>query len=472
MSSIAFKQLMNGPVPLGEWTPDALDCSFPNLLTANNVEPSNMVYKTFNKLIEGTTGPPGTYLRGSGTGYAPNGNEYIYAATNNGIFMSLDGATFNSRSPTATPSTVDFLQFDDFMFAAQSPTFSLLYHTVGSATNFLTASSAPFGSRIGKINKFLFLGDVVDTFTSPHRIRWSAIDDPLSWPTPNSSTAIATQAGEQYMDSEFGTVTGFASGDQFGLIFQSRAITRVTYVGPPVIFQFDKISTNIGCRFPRSIVQMGGFTYFADYTGFYKTDGVSVVNIGERRINDYFGSRYFGADPVRVLSAADFTTDTVYWAYANTVNSLSTPTAMILYNTLDNRFSSADQTCEGILNSTQLHPFIKGFAASMTYGSFVSALDVVGDIETGNIEFSPGQFSHLSGAKLLVDQTANAIIGKSEVTNDLVTVSTAGSITANSVTGFCDFRTEGRYHRLRFNILSPFTQAQAVEFLAKPSGAR
>src|SRR6185503_15769414 len=121
-------------------------------------------YKTFDKLVEGTTAPTGTYLRGSGTGYAPNGNEYIYTASNNGIFMSLDGAAFNSRSPTASPATVDFLQFGDYMFAAQSPTFSLLYHTVGSATNFLTVGSAPFGARIGKINQFLILGDVVDTF--------------------------------------------------------------------------------------------------------------------------------------------------------------------------------------------------------------------------------------------------------------------------------------------------------------------
>ena len=469
---IVYKQLVDGPIPIGEWMPDAVDCSFPNLLTANNVEPSNMVYKTFHRLNEGTMAPTGTYLRGSGVGYALDGNEYIYAATNNGIFMSLDGQTFNSRSGTASPATVDFLQFDEFMFAAQAPTFSLLYHTVGAATNFLTASSAPSGARIGKINRFLILGDVVDTDTTPHRIRWSAIDNPLSWPTPNSATAIATQAGEQYLDSEYGTVTGFASGDQFGLVFQSRAITRITYVGPPVVFQFDKISTNIGCRFPRSIVQMGGLTYFADYTGFYKTDGVSVINIGERRVNDYFSSTYFGSDPRRVLSAADFTTNVVYWAYADTVNALATPTTMILYNAMDNRFSSATQTCEGLVNSTQLHPFISGFASSMTYGGFSSALDVVADIETGNIEFNPGGFSHLSGAKLLVDQTTNAIVGKSEVTNDLVTVTTAGSITANPVTGFCDFRTETRYHRLRFNISAPFSQAQAIELKAKPSGAR
>ena len=465
-------EFVDGPVPLGEWTPDAKDCSFPNLITANNVEPLNVVYKSFARLVEGSNAPSGTYLRGAGTGFTITGGEYIYVATNNGIFMSNDGAAFSSRSPTAGPATTDFLQFEDLMFAARSDVFSVLYHTVGAASNFLTANSAPFASRIGKINDFLILGDVVDSFTTPHRVRWSAINDPLSFPTPGSATAIATQAGEQYLDSRYGAVTGFSNGDQFGLVFQKGAITRISYIGGSVVFQFDKISTNIGCRFPRSIVQKDGWTYFADYSGFYKTDGVSVQNIGELKVNDYFQSRYAGVDPTRVFGAANYTNNLVYWAYADTANSFATPTAMILYNAFENRFSSATQTCEGIMSSTPLHPAIRGFGSSMTYGQFSNIVGVVADIETGNIEFNPGGFSYLSGAKLIVDQTANSIVGKSEVTSDLLTVTTVGSATSNAITGFCDFRTEGRYHRLRFNVDSTFYQAQAMEFLAKPSGKR
>jgi hypothetical protein len=483
-------QFVEGPIPIGEWLPDIPDLKFPNLVTARNVEPVGTVYKSFAPLVTAYPAVLSAIPKGFGVGVM-DGEAWFYAATRTTIAMSQSGTsafTVKSASTLDAQLSTAFLQFDDLMIATNyvDPP---LAHTIGASSQFATlgstTGSAPKARCVGRINKFLILGDTSETATGSvdYRIQWSGIDQPFSWPLPNSATAIAQQSGEQYMDAEHGRVTGFANGDQFGLVFQTSAITRVNYVGPPVVFQFDKISDKIGCPYPKSIVQVGSHTYFISSGGFFMTDGVQVVNIGMNKCNNYFlGRILLNPSHWRFYGAANQFKNLIYWTFCDTSDLDSTPAQIIIYNYVEGRFTEASQVNNGILSAVdrgiggaaERQPW--GFGAGYTLGQFSESttLSAFSSFETGDIEFNPGGFSRLSGAKLLVDQTANAVIGYAKTRTQLVSnqLTSSSASTCNADSGFCPFRSESRYHRARFEVAGIFDQATAMEFIAKKSGAR
>lgn len=471
---------VEGPVKLGEWMPDMPDLQFPNLLEARNVEPVGTVYKAFSAL-DSTPGSvvPGGYVRGGAVAQL-NSIPYYYAYTDGGIYESIGGATFNSRATAFSVPQVDFLQFDDLEIAACGGSNPTLCHTIGSVSNFATLGSttgtAPNAQRVGRINKFVMLGN---TSVDPTHVRWSGLDDPFSWPTPNSATAIAQQAGEQYMDAALGAVTGFTSGDQFGLVFQESGITRVTYVGPPVVFQFDKISDRVGSTYPRSIVQIGPIAYFIGTDGIYRTDGVTIQDVGFNKVDRYFLSRLTGARE-RVYGVANIYKKLIYWAFCNTSDSESLPSEILLYNYEEQRFSLASQSCEFLYGTTGLELTsavrnVYGLGASNTLGSFSNGTLPISasTIYTGFAEINPGGFARLQGVKFLVDATAANRLAQVEYATEIDTsTSITSSVTANSATGFSDFNVEARYHSFRFSGSTNFQQLQSIELKAKPSGSR
>lgn len=469
---------VEGPIPIGEWMPDNRDLQFPNLEQAKNCVPFGTIYKSFAPLNDtgGNVSPgSGGLLGRARLSYA--GTEYFYVATNVGIYESPGAGAFTARSSSTNAISLDFIQYDNIAIAAAGGT-TPSYRTLGSASNFSTLGSssgtAPSASRVGRINDFVILGNLV---TGSNIIQWSGIGQPLSWPTPNSATAIAQQSGSQSMNAAFGEVTGFSSGDQYGIVFQLTGISRVTYVGPPAVFQFDRISEKIGCRYPRSIIKVEGLTYFIGNYGIFRTDGVSIANIGDNKVNKYLMSASNGAFD-RVWVAVNVYKNLIYWAFCEDGNTNSKATSLLIYNYVSNRFSWASQSCTTIFSTTgeELGPNtaeIYGLGNSFTLGSF-NGTPGTAQFITGDIEYNPGGFTRLQGTKLIVDQTSNAIVGYNVYRNDLTSASqtTSAASTTNSSTGFCDFNIEARYHRARWDVSGAFDQAQTTEFKAKRSGSR
>jgi hypothetical protein len=275
-----------GTIVYKEWLPDLPALGNPGLVTANNVEPLHGAFAPFATLLN-TGGPvvPGSEVYGVGLAY-DLGGAYYYAATDDGIFESTDGTgAFTARSATMGAASYDFLQYEDLLLVA-SPN-GPLFRTVGSASNFVTLGSssgtAPAFTNIGRIGQFIVGG----YYTAGPRVRWSGIDNPTSWPAPNSAIAIAQQSGEQVLDPTYGIVSGFSSGDQYGLVLQQSAITRLTYIGPPSVFQFDIVSNKIGCNWAKSIVKVGGITYFMNREGVFRTDGVMVQNLSDNKCSEF-----------------------------------------------------------------------------------------------------------------------------------------------------------------------------------------
>lgn len=92
-------------------------------------------------------------------------------------------------------------------------------------------------------------------------------------------------------------------------------------------------------------------------------------------------------------------------------------------------------------------------------------------IETGDVEATLGRKTFVAGVKPLVDVTANAVTAAIGYRDDLqASVTYTSEVTANSRSGFCDFRVEARYQRIRLKIAGTFNAAQGVEPIWKPGG--
>lgn len=145
---------------------------------------------------------------------------------------------------------------------------------------------APYASCMGVVKDFLVLGRLSDR---PTAVRWSAIDDPTLWPEPGSDSAQYRMSDRQIfpVGGAVQAIVGGVGGVD-GLVFQEEALTRMTFVGPPYIFQFDPVDRAMGTIAPLSPVVAGPMCYYLSSSGWKGTNGSSVVDVGRDKVDRWF----------------------------------------------------------------------------------------------------------------------------------------------------------------------------------------
>lgn len=480
----------------GEWLPDRPFLDNPGLVEAKNVIPVDDNYKDFLALsVDGATLPAAP--NSAFAAIDNNGDPEIYVGTTTNLYEDLGGTwTARSAATYAAPSNGywSFAQFDNYVFAtdyADRPQ----YKTIGAGANFATVTAAPFARQIGKINRFLMLGDIADATTTPYRVQWSSINDPLDWPTPGTSTALARQAGQQYLDSGFGGVTGIADGQFWGLVFQERAISRFSYIGGNAVFQVDTFERSRGCWAPRSLVQVGNASYFLAVDGFYATDGQVVTPIGDGRVDKWFLADFDQTYLERMTVGIDWANKCIRWSFP-TPSGGGTPDKHAIYNFARNKWSWAEDSAQLIFKSyttgytlDQLDslytsiddititldstfwqggtPTIMGFSGNRLGDYSGDPLDAT--IETG--EMQPNAFGRtfLRGIQPLVtgDPTTVTVAIATRDLQDNASRSFGTAVSRTTRTGVCDFRTQGKFVSARLAIVGGFDRAIGLGIDAK-----
>jgi hypothetical protein len=341
-------------VSFGEWLPDQPVLNNPGLTVAENVIPADNGYKPYVPLVASSftaiSGVNGAfpYAQLNGTSGAVRyglvvGNQTnLYVIPSVANIFSPFGATFSASEYWR------FAQFDNVILATNAVDLPQRF-TIGSTPSVLGSSpgTAPAAQHVGVIGQFVVLGDLNTGLpTDPYTLQWSGADDYDSFPAPNSATAIAQQSGAQIMPADGGTITGITNGDQFGIIFQRARISRMTYAGPPVVFQFDPVDVGRGCFYPNSLVQVKGLAYFASGLGFFVTDGVSVTSISDEKIDKYFSSLIGDVPSTAIVGAVDYDTKCVMW-------SLKYKGKILHYNYERKRWSVANETTDWLVNGIQ-----------------------------------------------------------------------------------------------------------------------
>lgn len=141
------------------------------------------------------------------------------------------------------------------------------------------------GHVCATVRDFVIVGGLT---TDPYAIRWCAIGNATDWPIPETDDARSKQSGQQAFPSRFGWVTGIAGNDFYMYVFQERAITKGTYVGGDVVFQFDTFEEDRGCERAGLLTQIDDKVFFKSDRGFHLLENDQIADIGYGKVDDTY----------------------------------------------------------------------------------------------------------------------------------------------------------------------------------------
>ena len=472
---------------LGEWMPDQPGLSGA-LTEAKNVIPMAVGYGPFSSevnLSSDASQPLITTFAGKFSG-----STVLFAAGENKLFkFDSDDATMDDVSKLSggspgvytSSSLWKFTQFGKVIIAANGQD-KLQSWTTGSSANFVDlAAAAPTASYVTVVRDFVV---AAKDATYPNRVFWSDINDETDW-TPGSSSQSDTQD-----IADGGDIQGITGGE-FGLVFLERAISRMTYIGSPLFFQFDTISRNLGCYEPRSIVQYGQMSYFLADDGFYACDGQNVIPIGNEKIDRFFFNDSNPNAFDQMSAAIDPVNSLVLWSYVNVLGGKS----IFAYNWQIKRWTHAITSADYIATAASASISLEGLDAYGTMDSLTSSLDsrlwsggkvllsgtngakivtftgapMEGDIQTGDFEAGPQSMVQL--ARPQVDNGSAGVAAFSRFRLD--TTVEFGSVSPATDENRVSLRSLGRYHRLKIVPTGDqWRHIVAVDVDVTPVGAR
>jgi hypothetical protein len=237
--------------------------------------------------------------RGAIAVFSPTYNFPIYVAgTNTGLYVyrTTDKAwlpvTNTARSYSVPPGDYwSFVVYGTLLLAcsAGTPVQKVVIDQVQAGKAFEDLGGNPPRARhMGVVGDFLVLAGLPDT---PQTVRWSNSGNIEQWPLGQLD-----QEGDEQQLPDGGAVTGFAGGE-YGVIFQERAIRRMT-LSPSsgTVFDCSVLEENRGAVAPWCIAKVGPRIFFLDRDGFYALviGGGPSTPIGAERVNRFFAGRAGG----------------------------------------------------------------------------------------------------------------------------------------------------------------------------------
>lgn len=496
-------------IPLAEWLPDRAPLGVP-VNVATNVIPWVDGYKPFPSFASYSSNSLTAKFQGGIFARDNAANIYAYAGDATNLY-ALSSAAWSSVSgggslltegadtlvteagleitvegdyTTASDDWWEFIQWGQTVITVNGHTDAPQVITLGG-TNFTDLGGSPPKARhIAIVRDFVVLGNINDGTSYPSRVRWSGINNSASW-----TVSATTQADYQDLQGEGGWVQKIVGGE-YGLVFQERAIWRMTYVGSPEIFQFDMIERERGAYAPQSVVGWGNMVFFLADDGFYAmVNGSSAVPIGDGKIDKTFLADYQTGNAHLITGAIDPVNKIVLWAYPGTGFASGSTNQILVYNWTNKKWALVTATIEGFMryaaqgytldtldtvsssldaltSSLDSRAYTGGatslgaFNSSHTLGTFTGTA-MAATVDTGEIELNRGQRTSVQEVRPLVDgMAATVTIGTRNLVSDSVSFGLA--ISQNS-SGFCPARTNANFHRFRLKTSGSFNFMQGLK---------
>ena len=470
-------------VTFGEWLPDQPGV-IGALTTARNCYPKAVGYGPFPQEVDYSDDAPQA-LTAAAAAKDTNSITSIYAAGTTRLFK-LDTSDFSWDDISATTysgtSRWKFTQFGNSLIAANESN-TMQFIDVMSGTTFANiAVDAPKAKFVTVVRDFVVSGYQT---ANKSRIQWSGINNEKTW-----TTSATTQA--DFQDVPDGGFVQGVTGGEFGLVLLERSIVRMSYVGTPLIFQFDNIARNRGCFEPNSVIQWQGITYFLGDDGFYACDGQNLKNIGAEKVNRYFFNSLKESDLGSMSAAIDPINNLVVWGYP----SVDTDYRVLIYHIATGKWSYSDSSATRVAPVSTPSITLEGldaFSASIDalgvsldsrnwLGGKLLLLGIKGSklitftgaaktatIETSDIE-SPANQSMVTMIKPIVDNgTGSASVASRLQLNQTVSFP---SVTASNSENRIGTRSYGRYHRVKLQPSGDWTTAIGMDVEIQQAGTR
>jgi len=466
-----------------EWLPDQPPVAGA-LVEAKNVIPQQIGYGPLPTVSE-ISNDAGENLNGVFSGRFGETTK-VFASSNTKLYeyssstLDLSNISQAGNYSAGESGRWSTAQFGKVVLAANGEEIVQAY-TIGTSSNFADlASAAPTAHFVSVVRDFVVCGR---TNEEPNKVLWSDINDETDWssgPTSQSDFQIIPDGGN---------IQGI-SGGEFALIFLQKGISRMTYAGAPLYFQFDTISRGLGCLESKSIAQYGNLSFFLSDDGFYLCDGTKVQPIGAEKIDRFFFNDAELALLNNMSVAVDPVRRCVFWLYTNN----SSVQSILIYNWQIQKWSRGETTADFIASvetegitlesldnySTSLDDLgisldDRFWVANNTLLAGVEDQKIVAfsgtnansEIITGDLV---GQNSIITLAKPQINGgTANvSIASRARLDGDV----TFGSVASADEENRCAVRSHGRYHRVKVLPSGSYTSAVGVELDIKQRGNR
>ena len=471
-------------VDFTEWLPDQPGV-VGALTNARNVFPKAVGYGPF-PAEEDLSNAAGQTLNSIVAVKDRSSNTKIFCGGTSKLYL-LDAVTNNLNDVSGTTYTDTtkwkFTQFGDFVIAANGQN-KLQYADLATTTISFSDldASAPTAKYLTVVRDFVVVGN---TNTSVSEVQWSGINNPQTW-----SISAITQSDVQDIP-DGGAVQGITGGE-FGLVLLEKSLVRMSYVGTPLIFQFDNITRNLGCYEPNSIVQWRGVTYFLSDDGFYSCDGQNIDPIGAEKVNRYFWDSIDESQINKMSAAVDPFRSLVVWGYPTIESSYR----LLVFHWVTKRWSFVDSDINlvgDIASPSITLEQLDAYSASLddlqislddrvwlggkfVFGGIRGAKVIrfggpnkEARITTGDLQ-SDGAFSMITLAKPIIDGGLASVA--SSARNNLSEAVNFGDPSAASSENRVGLRSFGRYHRLRVIPSGNWRTAIGVEIEIQPAGMR
>jgi hypothetical protein len=464
-------------VPLGEWIPDIAPSHSTGLALARNVSPVENGYAPVGS-FSAVTSSLGAAFVGGGAFIGSDGVSTLLAATP--TKLRRYSGTWSDVLAVTTASRWYFAQFGDNVVYANGG--QLGRHQLVPGTAGVIATAPTNAIDVATVR------DWTMCLTADSFVKWSGFNDCTFWAEGGTNQSDV----QPLLDG--GTGVRIVGGE-YGIILQKNAIRRVTYVGPPVIFQFDVISPEVGCMAAGSVVNVGRLIFFLSERGFEMCDGETVTPIADEKVNRWFFANYSRSDIANIWSAIDPRQAVVYWGMPGT------PGRLIAYNWLLKRWYTVETDVAGILTGRTSNVSIDGL--DLLYPSGIDSIPVSlddamfqggnpllllvdgsnqfgtlsgkplqADIVQPNLELTPGRRSRLRNIRPVSDAiNASVSVSSKMRAGDGEALVTSSSMRLN---GNMPIRSNGRYFDIHLTIPAgeAWSYLQACEYEFEPGDAR
>lgn len=337
-------------VPFAGWYPDLPALGNPGLTVARNVIPRKVGYGPLGD-INPVSGALTARARGGTLAQDTSGNNYNYAGDATKLYeVRASGVTDKSGTTysTADRDLWEFALFGNQLFATNfaDPVQEITIGEAGNFADLITSTLTPKAKHIATVREWVFLGHTNDATdgTVPYRVWWSAYRDATDF-DPDQATQC------DYEDRPAGgAVQKILGGMEYGLSFQQRAISRITWAGLPAIFQFDEIDRTRGTPVSSSVIGWGRRAFFLADEGFYENDGTQSYPIGDEKLDRHFWAQFDVNNGHLMSAAVDPINNIVAWSYPAGGSVL--PDRLLLYNWIERKWADAAIELDSLVQGT------------------------------------------------------------------------------------------------------------------------
>lgn len=469
-------------VEFGEWLPDQAGITG-SIQEAYNVVPQAVGYGPFPELVELSSAASENLNNVFATKFG--GTTTLFAGGFTKLFKynstTLALADVSKVGGYTGTNRWNFAQYGPSLIAANGVN-KLQYWNLSSSTAFADlAAAAPTAQFVTTVRDFVVAGNVSGAEST---VYWSDLNDETDW------TPSATSQSDSQVIADGGDIRGITGGE-YGLILLEKAISRMTYVGAPLFFQFDTIARNIGCYASGSVAQFGNLVFFLSDDGFYVCDGQTVTPIGAEKIDRYFFTYVDQSKINEMSSSIDVIRKLIIWQYTD----IFAQKRLIIYNFQTKKWSEATTTSSYVATLAQAGVTLEGLDTFGTMETIDTSFDsrlwaggkfvLAGVKDTKIITFTgTNKSGYITTGDLGNGNQSIIVLAKPKVDTGSASVSVASRALLSEVPSFgttvvadtenrVSLRSSGKYHRIRvYPSGANWKTAAGVEIDLVPQGGR